>query len=283
MAPAADATRAREAIARNALWYHTIDVGPGVSTPGVFDLRPVVGRLPWPDVRGKRCLDVGTYDGFLAFELERRGASEVVATDIPAHADWDHEVRLGGQSTELLETIAGDKGAGFAIARELLGSSVEKIELNAYDLSPERVGEFDVVVCGSLLLHLRDPLRALEAIGSVCSERFLSIEQVDFFLSRVHPRRPLVRVDGTSGAGQWWIANVAGHRRMLEAAGFDVERATPLYMEPLGVAHPAHGRSRRGPLEVAARLLGRGEGVPHAAALTRRAVPNRLPCGPVRV
>ena len=38
--------------------------------------------MPWPDVRGKRCLDVGTYDGFLAFELERRGAASVVATDI---------------------------------------------------------------------------------------------------------------------------------------------------------------------------------------------------------
>ena len=273
MGQPADATRAREAIARNPLWYHTIDVAPGVTTPGVFDLRPVVDRLPWPELRGKRCLDVGTYDGFLAFELERRGASAVVATDIPAHADWDHEVRLGGQSTALLETIAGDKGAGFAIARDLLGSSVEKVEINVYDLSPERVGEFDVVVCGSLLLHLRDPLRALDAIRSVCSERFLSIEQVDLLLSRIHPRRPLVRVDGTSGAGQWWIANVAGHRRMLEAAGFDVERATPMYMEPLGVAHPAHGRSPHRPARMAARLLGRGGGVPHAAALTRRTSP----------
>ena len=67
MSPPADSAAARQAIAQNPLWYHTIDVAPGVSTPGVFDLRPVVGRLPWPDVRGRRCLDVGTYDGFLAF------------------------------------------------------------------------------------------------------------------------------------------------------------------------------------------------------------------------
>ena len=164
MTDAIDPARARAAVSGNPLWYHTIEVAPGIATPGVFDLRPVAGRLPWPDVRGKRCLDVGTYDGFLAFELERRGAAEVVATDISDHREWDHEVRLGGQSAELLETIAGEKGAGFTIARELLGSSVEKIEINAYDLTPERVGEFDVVVCGSLLLHLRDPLRALAAI-----------------------------------------------------------------------------------------------------------------------
>ena len=271
MSSASDPARARDAIARNPLWYHTIDVAPGVSTPGVFDLRPVAERLPWPDVRGKRCLDVGTYDGFLAFELERRGAAEVVATDISDHAEWDHEVRLGGQSTELLEEIAGEKGAGFEIARELLRSSVVKQEINAYDLSPQRLGEFDVVVCGSLLLHLRDPLRALAAIRSVCGGVLLSIEQVDLALTRLHPRRPLANIDGTSGRGQWWVANVAGHLRMLEAAGFDVQRSTGVYLEPLGEAHPGRGKSRRGPRELAQRLLGGGEGVPHAAALARNA------------
>lgn len=271
MSAAADPATAREAIARNPLWYHTIDVAPGVSTPGVFDLREVAGRLPWPDVRGKRCLDVGTYDGFLSFELERRGAAEVVATDISDHSEWDHEVRLGGQSTELLETIAGEKGSGFEIARELRGSAARKVEINVYDLSPERVGEYDVVVCGSLLLHLRDPLRALAAIRSVCRDRFMSVEQVDFFLTRAHPRLPLVRVDGTSGAGQWWVANAAGHLRMLEAAGFDVERRVPMYMEPLGIGHPGFGSAPQGVAGRVRRLLGRGEGVPHAAALARRA------------
>src|SRR2546423_13391176 len=80
---------ARRAVAANPLWYHTIEVAPGVVTPGWFALRSVVDRMPWPDVRGKRCLDVGTYDGFLAFELEQRGAAEVLATDIPEHENWD--------------------------------------------------------------------------------------------------------------------------------------------------------------------------------------------------
>ena len=262
---------ARSAIEGNPLWYHTIDVAPGITPPGYFDLRPVVDRLPWPDVRGKRCLDVGTYDGFLAFELERRGAAEVVATDISDHAEWDHEVRGARQAVELLEAIAGEKGAGFRIARELLGSSVEKVEINAYDLSPERMGEFDVVVCGSLLLHLRDPLRALAGIRSVCSERFMSIEQVDFLLTRIHPGRPLVRIDGVSGRGQWWVGNAAGHIGMLAAAGFDLEDRTPMYMEPLGLGHPSRGLEPQGLRARVARMLGRGEGVPHAAVLTRPA------------
>jgi tRNA (mo5U34)-methyltransferase len=78
----------REAVAANPLWYHTLEPGPHVVTPGWFDLRPVVHRMPWPDVRGARCLDIGTYDGFLAFELERRGAPEVIATDLGSHEHW---------------------------------------------------------------------------------------------------------------------------------------------------------------------------------------------------
>jgi tRNA (mo5U34)-methyltransferase len=69
-------------------WWHTIEVAPGIVTPGGWDLRSTSAQLPWPDVSGKRCLDIGTMDGFWAFELERRGAAEVLATDIgPAHSD----------------------------------------------------------------------------------------------------------------------------------------------------------------------------------------------------
>ena len=59
----------RQAIDSNPFWYHTIDVAPGVTTPGWFDLRPIVDKMPWPEIEGKRCLDVGTSNGFLAFEM----------------------------------------------------------------------------------------------------------------------------------------------------------------------------------------------------------------------
>ncbi len=203
-----------------ALWYHTIDLGQGVETPGWFDLRPIADRMPWPDVRGKRCLDVGTWDGYLAFELERRGASEVVALDIPDHQDWDWPPDVRAQGGERLAELAGpEKGAGFRVAREAKGSAVEKVDMTVYDLSPERVGSFDVVLCGSLMLHLRDPLRALEAIRSVCTGQFLSSEQVSLALTLSHPRRPLARLNGSGPQLQWWVPNAAGHRRMLFAAG----------------------------------------------------------------
>jgi tRNA (mo5U34)-methyltransferase len=63
-------------------WWHTIEIEPGLVTRGGWDLRPTADVMPWPDLAGKRCLDVGTMDGFWAFELERRGASEVLAIDV---------------------------------------------------------------------------------------------------------------------------------------------------------------------------------------------------------
>jgi len=251
------------AVADVALWYHTIDLPDGTATPGWFDLRGVLGRMPLPDVRGKRCLDVGTYDGFLAFELERRGAREVVATDLSDHEDWDWPPRVRAQGPAGLAGFAGRKGHGFEVARTLLGSSVHKLELSAYDLSPEVVGSFDVVVCGSLLLHLRDPVRALEAIRSVCDGCFVSAEAIDLELSVRHPRLPGARLMADPKLCQWWLPNVAGHRQMLHTAGFRVQRATRPYAIPFGVAHPP----------VTPRLLRRlaagGQGVPHAAVLAR--------------
>lgn len=263
---------ARRAAAEHPLWYHTIDLGHGTVTSGVFDLRPIVGRMPWPDVRGKRCLDVGTYDGFLAFELERRGASEVVAVDIDDHTlwDWPYEMRVKGP--EFLAQIAGpEKGAGFRIAKAALGSSVERMPVSVYDLDPGALGSFDVVVCGSLMLHLRDPVRALEAIRRVCGGAFLSAECIDLPLTAVAPRRPLVRL-GPGHEVHWWVPSAAAHRRMLEAAGFAIDRTTRPYVVGYGSAHL---RRSRAPRQVARDLLQRvlagGVGVPHAAALCRPA------------
>ena len=274
---AADRTRStREAVARHPLWYHTMELAPGVVTPGWFDLRPVIDLLPWPDVRGKRCLDVGPWDGFLAFELERRGAAAVVAADIGHHRDWDWPVRTRERGPEAMAAIAGggELGRGFEIAREALGSRVERLEVSVYDLSPETVGRFDVVVCGSLLLHLRDPVRALEAIRSVCDERFLSTETIRLSLTLRHPRRAVA--DFSAGENcQWWLPNVAAYREMVGSAGFELERVTRPFSIPLGPAHrdrdpSTRPRGVRRALERLPPTLVPGSGGIHQAALLAR-------------
>ena len=252
------------------LWYHSIELAPGVVTPGFFDLRPIAEQMPWPDVRGKRCLDVGTWDGFLAFELERRGAAEVTAIDIGSHENWDWPpvLRARGGPEDMVELAGREQGRGFRVAKEALGSSVEHRTMSVYDLSPDAMGEFDVVTCGSLLLHLRDPMRALERIHSVCRGVFLSSEEIDLKLSVLRPRSAALRMDGLSDLFQWFIPNLAGHRQMLLAAGFKLERWSKPYAIPFGPSHPPRGTGPRATaVRAYRRALAGGDGVPHQAVL----------------
>ena len=255
-------------VASRPLWYHTMELGPGVVTPGWFDLRPIVERMPWPDVRGLRCLDVGPYDGFLAFELERRGAAEVVAADIADPAGWDWPVAMRERGPrEVAARASDDPGGGFEIAKAALGSGVRRVEISAYELSEATVGSFDVVVCGSLLLHLRDPVRALEAMRSVCRRSLLSAEQISPGLTLFAPRRPLARMRGGERM-QWQIPNFSGHRALVRAAGFEITRSGRPYAIPLGPGHPVRRAGLDTLRENAATVLLTGHrGVPHAALL----------------
>ena len=283
MAAAPPAGDLRAEVASIPLWYHVLDLPGGVTTPGAFDLRGLVDKLPWPDVRGKRCLDVGTYDGFLAWELERRGAREVVAVDIPDPADWDWPAAVRARGGEALARAAGgDKGAGFHVAHRALGSQVKRHEGSVYHLSREALGGgFDVVVCGSLLLHLRDPVRALEAIRSVCDGHFLSTEEISLPLTVLHRRRAVAEVRASEELCQWWVVNAMGHRRLVQTAGFEIEQTTRPYLEPFGPGHGARpGGIRARALQAFNRAAtGQPEGVPHAALLAR----PRLQAPPVPV
>src|SRR5258708_29716982 len=66
---------------RSIRWFHRINLGSGVITPGVDNTPRRLATLHWPDLRGKTVLDIGAWDGFFSFEAERRGASRVLATD----------------------------------------------------------------------------------------------------------------------------------------------------------------------------------------------------------
>src|SRR3712207_1796200 len=102
-------------------WYHTIELAPGVVTAGWFDLREAAQKLPWPDLQGARCLDVGTFDGFWAFEMERRGAAAVFGIDVNEPSGWDWPA-LSKEETAKAFVKRKQGGVGFELAREALGS-----------------------------------------------------------------------------------------------------------------------------------------------------------------
>ncbi len=261
---------ARERVAAHDLWYHTMELAPGVVTPGWFDLRPIVERMPWPEVRGRRCLDVGPYDGFLSFELERRGAAEVVAADIGSHPDWDwpvRDARARARARARSPAPRSAPGSGSPASCSAPRSSASRSRPTTSRRSG--VGRFDVVVCGSLMLHLRDPVRALEAIRGVCDGHLLSAETIRLGLTAMHPREPAAELVGTGELCQWWVPNAAGHRRMLDSAGFEIVKAARPYAVPFGPGHPPRGRAGGLGDPLLGRLVPGWPGVPHSAALAR--------------
>lgn len=142
-------------------WYHSLEL-PGEVTPGlqtIDQLRLRARQFPIPDdLRGKRVLDIGAWDGWFSFEMERRGAS-VVAVD----------------------AVESEK---FLYARERLGSRVEYHVADVYDLRPNDIGVFDIVLFLGVLYHLKNPVLALERVCAlskdlVCVESFVTDDGSD--------------------------------------------------------------------------------------------------------
>ena len=152
MDPEALAERVRELP-----WYHQIDLGSGVVTPGIAPCTLELPRLRLPAaLDGQTVLDIGAWDGFYSFEAARRGAARVLATD---SYSWD------GRGW-------GSKKA-FDLARAALGLEglVEDQLIDPMEISPSSVGgTFDVVLHLGVLYHLRDPVTSLELAAAVCDD-----------------------------------------------------------------------------------------------------------------
>ena len=212
-------------------WYHTIDLGNGLSTPGWFDLRPVLPHYPLPErLDGMRVLDVATFDGFWAFEFERRGAAEVVALDIDSFAEVDMAPRIRREKDPAY--FARKTGRGFALAKELLQSKVRREVCNVYDLSPERFGKFDFVFISDVLLHLMNPMKALNNVASVTAGRAMIVD----VYNRNLPGR-LMSYESGVNHNTWWELSFGALEQMVRDAGFSrVELKKHI---PLGYAKSA--------------------------------------------
>jgi tRNA (mo5U34)-methyltransferase len=214
-------------------WYHTIELAPGLVTHGEFDLRPYVDRHQLPErMDGMRALDVATFNGFWAFEMERRGA-EVVALDLddPSELDWPAFRRRVVPQTSI--------GEGFRLAREALGSKVERVETSIYDADPDTLGTFDFAFCGSLLIHLRNQFGALDRINALLRDggKFVSAEPCSR-IAGLHPLPIAIYRAHRPTAPVFWEPSPRTWRMMLEACGFDgIQRVGKFKMESSAPYH----------------------------------------------
>lgn len=189
-------------------WFHSFDFGNGVRAHGVASPAALAKRTASLGLDGlinKTFLDIASWDGFYAFEAERRGARRVLAVD---------KFCWGGDGW-------GSK-AGFDLVHEILRSRIESQTIEADDLSPETVGMWDVVLFSGIFYHLRDPLGALAAAASVCSERMIVEthvynEQHTAPLMQYVPRDPK---NPKNSGSNYWRPNSAMILQLLKEAGF---------------------------------------------------------------
>jgi tRNA (mo5U34)-methyltransferase len=222
---------------RLAGWYHTIELGDGLVSKGVYDHRSVVDRYGLPEsMEGKSALDVGTCNGFWAFEMERRGADRIVGIDVARWGDFDWLPWIRESRGRKAEVRLDER---FKLARAMRGSNVEHKVCNVYDLSPESVGTFDVVFCGSLLLHLHNPLRALVNISSVTKEMAIVATMTESEINQAFPEKPWIAF-GYSGEESvpgeesiYWRFSTCALQKMMAYAGFGLTRARePFFLPP---------------------------------------------------
>ena len=233
-------------------WYHTIDLGDGLVTPGMYDYRETLSGFPFPaDMRGMRVLDVGPATGFFAFEFERRGA-QVTAMELASLRDLD---RFPGQSVEsslariermiFPDSVDGLKEhrrcdnerevyrclleAPFEFCRARLGSKVERRLATIYDLTAENTGAaegFDLVFLGDVLVHTLYPLKALAALAPLCRGRLIFANMLP-----PGPQEPAAMLymggdDPNEDEVCWWLPNLSCLTSMLRKLGFaDVREA----------------------------------------------------------
>jgi tRNA (mo5U34)-methyltransferase len=185
-------------------WFHSLDLGHGVVTPGgkTLDIhRAEYSAFFDPvELKGRTVIDIGTWDGAYSFEAKRRGASRVLATD---HFVWKHYNR---------ET--------FNIARSALNLDIEALDIDVPELSPERVGTFDVVLFLGVFYHLFDPIAGLANAAKLAREVLI----VETHIESLETHRPaMVFFPGAelnNDPTNWWGPNPAMMVTLLKSLGF---------------------------------------------------------------
>lgn len=227
-----DDPRELRALVDSYMWHHQIDIGRGIVTPGHDQSARKLEALQLPSLQDKSVLDVGAWDGYFSFAAERLGAARVVALD---SVIWHNVSKVP-----------------FELARKALDSNVEDVELEVLDISPESVGQFDIVLFMGVLYHMRDPMAALEAVASVTKDLLV----VETLVDMTFTRRPAAAFyPGMYFGGDhsnWWGPNAAAVVGMIAEFGFKEMRVinkpslpTHLYRTARNVAIVAQSRLSR--------------------------------------
>jgi tRNA (mo5U34)-methyltransferase len=267
-------------------WWHSIDLGDGVVSPGrkfggglepmVEDLERI--RLP-EDLSGRTVLDVGAYDGFYSFAAERRNAARVVALD---HFVWLNDLANSRIDFATQYVAAGKLPDGvplpgkraFDTAHEILGSRVESVVGDFMHYPLDELGTFDVVLYLGIIYHMEDPLRAMRRLLQVTGD--LAIIESETMSLAGFEDRPLAEFfpgDELNGdPTNWWVPNAPALIGLARAAGFAEVEVVDHSVNPIDET----GRLQRGRATLHARRHPTPPPEPEAEAPARRGLSGLL-------
>ena len=100
---------------------------------------------------------------------------------------------------------------------------MRRVVSDVLQVTPDAIGgEVDLVFMGALMLHLRDPVQALERLHGVLRPggTLLQMEPFAVSTSLLAPRRPLGRFMAASTEFNWWYPNLSLLKAWPWAAGF---------------------------------------------------------------
>jgi hypothetical protein len=211
-------------------WYHRLDLGNGVVTPGLKweelwnNTRQIRGGI---DYINKTVLDLGSWDGMWAFEAEALGASIVVASDCINHWHFPWHQGMGNQLL-VREALYSDIIPMWNVPPTNLRHRLD-VMLPSH---PGLKRGFDIVQHLGLLYHLRDPMLSLAQARAVLRDGGTLLLE-----TAVHRLDTASAMHFNSGGKAiyddfttWWAPSLPCLREMLGASLFTVVKERLSYV-----------------------------------------------------
>ncbi len=195
-----------EKIVKQFPWFHSIDLGMGIKTPGqtfpghtLTNLHLLLPFLKSLHLKNAKVLDVGTWDGKMAFLLENLGA-EVLAVDV---------VRR-----ETLLTLIKVFSSNIQTKFDVSDKNISQLK--------SKFGQFDFILCAGVFYHVYSPIELILALRKLIKNNGYMILEGGVTLDENEATMLFHQLDYYEDHTTVWLPSIACLRTMVKYACFEI-------------------------------------------------------------